>query len=140
MNSFQQPIDAEPGGGQWHKFEDPGTGSIASKTSGWTADSFSGGFEVDFSSVKREGMRAVRCRIFKAGISGFGAWARASGDANISNTPVASFENSQQIIADAGVEVNKVVALWLSSDYKVQFAVQHVDMDLYVAYPKEYML
>ncbi len=145
-NSWQTPIDAEPGGGQWHKFEDPGTGWFASKTAGWTADQFTpGGFEVDFGSIKREGMKAVRVLvvIFSPASAFSVLFYRPSGDLDISNTPAASSEYSHAI---ARAEVNgltnyRQVVMWLSSDYKIQLAVSaDTGADVFVAYPIEYML
>ena len=138
-NSWQQPIDAEPGGGQWHKFEDPGTGGFASKTDVWTMDSFSAGLEVDFSSVVPVGTRAVRVFVNK-GIIGAAVWYRKSGDSNVSNTPGASVENSHLIINSSEVTDGAQVILWLSSDYKVQFTVSAATVDLSIYYPVEYLL
>ena len=61
-NSFQTPRSEEPGGGQWHKIKNPGTGWFANKTAGWTADRLStatGGLAVDFSPLVPVGTRAV---------------------------------------------------------------------------------
>ena len=138
-NSWQQPIDAEPGGGQWHKFEDPGTGWFATKVAGWTADQFTpGGLEVDFGPVKREGMRAVRVFIVIESAVEVALW-RKSGDTNISNTPFASSEFSHELLWQGGSDRGQCV-IWLSSDYKAQFAVTGVNADLYIAHPVEYLL
>ncbi len=124
----------------WHKFANPATGWKASKTAGWTADSFSGGLEVTFSEVPA-GTKAVRCVITcAAGTTINALWARKSGDTNISNTPNASNEHSHQILYNTTSSIWEQVVLWLSSDYKVQFAVFEVANDVYVAYPLEYLL
>ncbi len=142
MNSDQTPFPAEPGGGQWHKYEDPSTGLFASKTAGWTADSFSSGFEVDFSSLKREGMRAVRVFGYCVHATAVGGWFyRKGGDTNISNTPIAAGERSHELgVANAGGITSGLFEIWLSSDYKAQFAVAHVNYDIYIAPPIEYLL
>ena len=136
-NSWQQPVASEPSGGTWHKITDPPTGTFASKTAGWTADNFSGGlFEVDFSSLVPSGTRAVRASMFMQTTSA-NAYYRKSGDTNISNTPNASSEWSHRISNREGVFI---AVLWLSADYKVQFAVADVSQDLYVLHPIEYMI
>jgi len=119
----------------WHKFEDPATGWLASKTSGWTADSFSGGLEVDFSAIVPVGTKAVRV-VFYQTISLSSTYWRKSGDTNISNTPNATGEFSHY------VNVNDYlgqIGVWLSSDYKVQFAAADVSVDLYISYPVEWL-
>ena len=136
MNSDQTPFPAEPGGGQWHKFENPGTGTFASKTSGWTSDSFSGGLEVDFSSVVPVGTKTVRVQVVQATIQS-AVYYRKSGDTNISNTPHASQEISHRILLD---DVSVIAELWLSTAYKVQIAVRLNTVDISIAYPVEYLL
>lgn len=120
----------------WKKFEDPSTGWLASKTTGWTADSFSGGLEVDFSSVVPAGTKAVRVQITQISTRDNVYW-RKSGDTNISNTPDASTEYSH--LLHGSLDYRMVCTLWLSSDYKVQFAVDNINTDLYIAYPVEYL-
>ena len=70
-----------------------------------------------------------------------GAWYyRKSGDTNISNTPDASGEVSHALGASVGGgRSGGQYVIWLSTDYKAQFAVPHVDYDLYIAYPIEYL-
>jgi len=121
----------------WHKITNPGTGWFASKTSGWTADSFSGGLEVDFSSVVPAGTKAVRCHVALGGTFSVVNY-RPKDDSNISNTPYASSEWSSWIMSSYDGSVQAV--LWLSADYKVEFTVHNTATDLYVAYPIEYML
>ena len=138
-NSWQQPVDAEPGGGQWHKFEDPSTGWFASKVAGWTADQFTpGGLEVDFSLVAPKGTRATRVVIYQATALS-DVYYRKSGDTNVSNTPGAASEYSHRILAVN--DANMIIAvIWLSADYKAQLTVSNVNTDLYIAFPIEYML
>jgi len=120
----------------WHKITDPSTGWLASKTSGWTADSFSGGLEVDFSSVVPAGTKAVRCFVNRVTGNGTLYW-RKSDDSNILNTPNASTEYSHRFLRQG--DYDAVVVLWLSSDYKVQIATTDTGDDLYIAYPVEYL-
>lgn len=128
------------GGPTWKKFSDPSTGWLASKTSGWTADSFSGGLEVDFSSVVPAGTKAVRVPILTDSVNTAFYW-RKSGDSNISNTPNASNEYSHRSDYGSGTYFEgKQHVIWLSSTYKAQFAVANASLDLYVAYPVEYLL
>ena len=79
------------------KITDPSTGWKASQTSGWTADSFSGGLTVTF-DVPR-GTKRVACVVRIATTASLCYW-RENGDTNISNTPNASNEHSH-IIGDA---------------------------------------
>jgi hypothetical protein len=133
-----QVVAGEPSGGTWHPVLNPGTGWFASKTSGWTADSFSDGLSVDFSSVVPAGTKAVRVYAFLSGTGG-GLYYRKNGDTNISNTPIASGENSHGLFwlpANCG----SLVAVWLSTSYVAQFAIYDVNIDLYISYPVEYML
>jgi len=119
---------------QWQKIEDPPTGYIAEKTSGWTADQFTpGGLEVDFSAVVPVGTKAVRVVIYQATPSA--VWYRKSGDASISNTPGASSELSHYLMSNA--EYAGQFVIWLSSDYKAQFAVWLITQDLHITYPIE---
>ena len=133
-------------GPTWHKVSDPAVDWLGSKTAGWTADSFTSGWEVDFSAVVPAGTKAVRLftLLYDAG-GGLGRiWWRKSGDTNISNTPGAGQEWSHQLfylIGDAGPNyLSEQVVLWLSADYKVQIAVEATDFDVYLAYPIEYLL
>jgi len=119
----------------WYKVPDPSTGWFASKTSGWTRDSFSGGFTVDFSTVVPAGTKAVRVVIQNAADVG-GIWARKYNDGNISNNPSSSNEKSHLVWYNATVGLD-VAVLWLSWNYKVQFAVDDVDQQLHIAYPIE---
>lgn len=131
----------------WLKVADPATGWLASKTSPWTADRFcSPGegdtpvFQVDFSSVVPADTRIARAACYKAGIVGYAVWCRKAGDTNISNTPNASAEHSHLITYENHLDIHGHYILWLSADYKVQFAVQHASVDFYVAYPESYVL
>ena len=124
--------------GGWHKIANPPTGWLASKIAGWTADQFTpGGLEVDFSAQVPADTLAVRVVLMQVTTLSW-IYYRKSGDANISNTPNASGEVSHLLLA-----LNEGVAqavIWLSTDYKAQFAVTDVLTDLYVAYPIEYYI
>jgi len=128
---------SELGGSSWTKIEDPDTGWLSSKTAGWTADSFSGGLEVDFSDVVPAGTKAVRVAIALKTLNGR-VWYRKAGDTNISNTPGASEEHSHMALEAASGRTRQVV-IWLSSGYKAQFTVASTSQDLYIAYPIEYL-
>jgi microcystin-dependent protein len=131
------PVAGEESGGTWHKIADPPTGWISEKTSGWTSDSFSGGLEVDFSSVVPIGTKAVRVLVNQVGTKS-SVYYRKSGDSNISNTPGTSEEWSHFVLGSIDSRVQAVI--WLSSDYKAQFAVASTATDLQIAYPIEYMI
>jgi hypothetical protein len=142
MNSWQQPIEDEPGGATWHKVANPGTGWFASKTSSWVADRFSDTptdcLTVDFSSVVPAGTRAVKVALLNLNAGNYAYW-RPGGDANVSNTPNASQEYAFRlplwVLSDSAV-----VELWLSATYTVDIAVLDTNQDIYVAYPVEYLL
>ena len=141
-NTIENRDDIAALGGTWHKIADPPTGNLASKTSGWTADSFSGGLEVDFSDAISStgvpvGSKAVRVSIRQSATKG-AIFYRISGDANISNTPGASSEFSHRLMG-ADDEIIQAVC-WLSGDYKVQFSVSSTATDLDIHYPIEYMI
>lgn len=122
----------------WNKIADPPTGWLATQVAGWTADQFTpGGMEVDFSALVPAGTKAVRVMVSKFASIGV-VYYRKSGDTNISNTPHASLEYSHRILMTA--DYANLVELWLSSDYKVQFAVTSINIDLYIPYPSEYMV
>ena len=121
----------------WHKFDDPPTGVKASKTAGWTADSFSGGLEVTFTECPA-GTKAVLCAVTQAGTLST-IYIRASGDTNISNTPNANTEyHCRPGLSSATNYILTVI--WLSGTLKAQFAVTNVNTDLYVVYPQGYLL
>lgn len=123
-----------------HNVIDPGTGWFASKTTGWTADDFDNGFEVDFSDNVPIGTLAIYCLIYKTGVTGYTIYWRKSGDSNISNNPATDEEHSH--VAQSSEDTSAYVAVWfwLSPNRKVQFAVQHQDVDLYIAYPTAYVI
>ncbi|KKL88474.1 hypothetical protein LCGC14_1924310, partial [marine sediment metagenome] len=123
-------------GGTWHKVDNPATDWKAQKTSGWTADSFASGLTVTFSEVPT-GTKAIRLFIWQTASAGAVYW-RKNGDANISNTPEASAERSNEIIYLLNQGNQSVI--WLSSDYKAQFAVQNTGIDLQISYPTEYLI
>jgi hypothetical protein len=118
----------------WHLIADPGTDWFASKTSGWTGDSFSGGLEIDFSAVVPAGTKAVEVVFYQSTSGGITYW-RKSGDANISNTPHASNEKSHIIARSESTAYYAKAILWLSDDYKVQIAVQDAGQDVYFSSP-----
>jgi len=125
--------------GEWKPVENPGTGWLASKTAGWTADRLStatGGMAVDFSSVVPAGTRAVKVVVLQATPSS--VWSRAAGDTEISNTPSASSEWSAYIMSSS--ENLKVSDLALSTDYRAEIAVSNTATDISVAYPRWYSL
>ena len=120
----------------WHKIDDPATGWLASKVAGWTADQFTpGGLAVDFSAQVPVGTLAVRVILMQTTTPSW-VYYRKSGDANISNTPNASGEVSHLLLSPNEGVAQTVI--WLSTDYKAQFAVTDVLTDLYIAYPIEY--
>ncbi len=124
----------------WHTVADPDTGWIATKTTGWSADSFSGGLEVDFSAVVPAGTKAVRVVVHTIeGTNVPQTFWRKSGDTNISNTPHASNERSHAIIyTNIAGTYQMPIVLWLSDDYKVQIAARYTTTDVSVSYPSEY--
>jgi len=133
------PVSGEPSGGTWHKVSDPGLWWLASKQSGWTPDSFSGGLTVDFSAVVPAGTKAVRVAIWNGGAPSEIYW-RKGNDGNISNTPGASGEFSHFIMS--ANENATVGEIWLSASYTADFAATEAagETDLYLTYPVEYMI
>ena len=73
----------------WQKVDNPTTGWLAQKAIGWTADSFSAGWTVDFSAAVPVGTRAVLAVVYLETAAG-NVYTRPGSDANISNTPNAS--------------------------------------------------
>ena len=126
----------------WHKISDPTTGWKATKTTGWTADQFTpGGLEVTFSTLPIGSLAADIMMDFLDTIQyGIAAW-RKSGDANISNTPVASTESSHQVlyIEAANGHLRDQIIVWLSSGLKTEFATRFNTGDLNVSYPISYL-
>jgi len=122
-------VQTRGGGRTWQKVDDPSTATIASKTSGWSADSFSGGLSVDVSSYVPVGTVAVIIAIIQAGTKE-DVYIRPDGDTNISNTPAAGAENHARIMRVEDEQYNGFV--WLSADYKFQIAVTNVNTDIYV--------
>ncbi len=120
----------------WHKFVNPGTGSLVSKAAGWTGDQFTpGGLEVTFASAPI-GSIGVRCSIIIGGTKSR-TFYRKKNDSNISNTPNGSDELSH-IIIDATDNSSQVV-LWMDEDKKIQIAVVNTATDIFVGYPVEYL-
>ena len=119
----------------WHKFVDPATGFTITKTSGWSADSFTGGLEATF-SVSPIGSLAVWIVAAQASTLN-NVWWRKSGDSNISNTPSTTLETSHQIFTGTYDFANVIV--WMSTDLKTQFAVGNTGVDLSIAAPMQYL-
>jgi len=118
----------------WHKFDDPATGTKASKL--WAAnwDDFSAGLSVTFSEAPI-GSLAVRCSITKDATTI--VYYRKSGDSNISNTPQASQEYSHRI--GSGGTDTKLLVFWLSSGRAVQITISSGAITIYVPYPIGYL-
>jgi hypothetical protein len=129
----------------WRKVTNPGTGWLASKTSWTAADNFDSGWEVNFSGLVPVGTKAVRCFVLIEDTSASTStvfWRKAN-DSNISNTPNASGEVSHRFSHHYDSSHNYYgyqMVLWLSDDYKVDFAVSATSVDLYIAYPMEVLL
>jgi hypothetical protein len=137
LGELAQPRPQEPGS-MWRKITDPPTGWLATKSGAWTADQFDpGGWEVDFSAIVFAGTRAVECLLYQYTTLG-GVYYRKKGDANISNTPAASGEKSHYLLTSANSIVPAVI--WLSADYKAEFAVTNTDTDLAISFPVVYLL
>ncbi len=120
----------------WHKFDNPGTGTKASKTAGWTADQFTpGGLEVTYSEAPI-GSGAVRCVLSQTGTQSRVAY-RKKDDANISNNPISSNELSHLLLDPEDDLIQGV--LWMDENKKVQIAVADVNTDVYIFYPIEYL-
>jgi len=134
----------------WHKIANPGTGWFASKTAGWTADRFTiatGGFLVNFSAQVPTGTKAIRVFTYIINPSDADlhrAWARKASDPNISNTPLASSEDSHHLFYTNTDTANRAMSgqkvIWLSDAGKAEFAVSSANLDIYIAYPLEYLL
>lgn len=113
----------------WHKVTNPSTGWITSKTSGWTADSFSGGLLATFTPTTG----TVAVIVYIEIVTALGdLYTRKYNDTNVSNTPIASQEYSHKLTRDSGGDF---FIIWLSSDYKAEFAVSNVLQDVYISYP-----
>lgn len=119
----------------WRRITSPTAGYIASKTSGWTADRFTsatGGLEVDFSGSVTAGTKAVWVEVVSTTTSGECAVRPAGDDAYCSNTP---FANNEHFAVFTVTIDRKQVLVWLSADYKAEFAVDATGIDIYVSYP-----
>jgi hypothetical protein len=106
----------------WHKVVNPSTDYFYQKTSGWTANAW---VTVDFSSIVTAGTKAIRCFILIFDNSDCETYSRKYGDTNVSSTPSASKEYSHIIIrqtSSVAYVLSAVVDIWLSSDYKADFA------------------
>lgn len=126
----------------WHIVDDPATGSILSKTTAWTADSFPSGEEVTFSNLPIGAIMARGVALIYDASSGGSriAW-RKSGNSNISNTPFASNENSHILIYENSVSIYQQaqVEFGLSYDRKTQFASYNTTTNFYLQYPYVYL-
>lgn len=120
----------------WHKVSDPTVGWKATKVAGWTADQFTpGGLSVTFSTLPigaLAGKMQVRQLTTPSGVF----W-RKNGDANISNTPDATLEYTHQILGS--LDMMDICDIWVDSTKIAEFAITHVDTDLYVSYPMFYL-
>lgn len=118
----------------WHVVDDPATGWFANKTSGWSADSFSGGLEVTFTVPTG----TIGCRINIAQATVLSSVSvRKSGDTNISNTPFADGEKSIWMLHPENSGL--ICTVNLSSDKKIQIAVSNTGTDIYVSYASMYL-
>ncbi len=138
MNSDQVPFVAEPSFGVLHPYEHPVHDWFDTKTSGWVANSFSGGMQLDFSSLKREGMRAVVVYILKAVGAGV-VWAMIDDEKHVDDNPSSGSEHAHRIM-EGPQTLGLQTTLLLSKDYKCKIAVSSVSIDIHVAYPKGYYL
>lgn len=131
----------------WHHVPNPSLNWIASKAAGWTADSFSGGLSIDFAALDpnyQPGARKARLFVYISSGSVASPYARANGDANISNTPNATKEYANQLFSDppangAAINYGHQVVIPLSVAGVAQIAVTDVNNDLFVSYPMEYL-
>lgn len=120
----------------WNRVTNPGVGWLGTQTT-FTADRFStatGGMEVDFSadlptSVKARAVIATVRNLTAAGQ----IFARAKGDPNISNTPVASTEWATMIAELAATE-SKQVVIPLDDNNRAELAVSVATQDLNVSH------
>ena len=122
----------------WHKFTNPSTGWKASKTANWTADAFGDteGLVVTFSECPA-GSKAVRACVYQY-TTPSSVYYRKYGDTEISTDPNNSGEASHLLLSAADSVI--LAELWLSTDYKAEFAVTNTATDLAVASPIEYLL
>lgn len=114
----------------WRRVTNPPTGYMYTKTSGWTADTW---VTVDVSAYVTAGTKAIKVIINVSTTSGK-IFTRPYNDTNISSTPQASSEWSCIVarIADTYQEAT----IDLSSDYKFDIAVENVNSDVNISYPK----
>jgi hypothetical protein len=122
---------------QWQKIDDPPQGYFTQKTASWTADRFSaatGGMEVDLSSVRPAGTIRVICYM-QTGTATAYVYARAKGDTNISNTPVADGELSC-CVGRFPTGAGWPVEIPIDSDGKAEIAVSDINIDVYLSPPR----
>ena len=133
---------------RWYSVADPITNWAFTKSSGWTADSFSGGLTCNFTGKVTPGTKAIKCTVMMIPKSGgkyttFLFW-RKNGDPAISNTPYASkefanmvgnaFNESAYQYWENEVWIHRV-EIWLDDNYTAQFAVTQPYVTLYVSNP-----
>ncbi len=124
----------------WHYIDDPPTGSIVKKIDGWTADSFSGGLLITYTTIPIGTVAVNQMVAYQYASSGGLLYWRKNGDANISNTPIASEEDSHSIRATVTSLFGRSLAIvWVSSDLKVQFAVRYTTGTVWIFYPAGYL-
>lgn len=115
---------------------DPGTGDLAAKESGWTADSFSGGLDIDCSGEVPSNTKMVLIGISQGGTAS-NIYVRANGDTAISNAPNTANEYSCRIMRST----DNAWLGWVPVAAGIfQAAVTNTATDLYVSYPRGYMV
>ena len=121
---------------QWHQIAAPTAAWLASKTTWATADSFTAGLEVDFSSYVPAGTTMIMCVVKLLTANGIVCVRPADDDTYCKNTPIANGENFSRIQYIAGDTGQVIVPL--NEDLVCQFTVQLVTQDLYVSRPTHY--
>lgn len=114
----------------WIRVTNPPTGWMYTKTSGWTADTW---VTVDISAYVTAGTKSIKI-VVNVSTTSSKIYTRPYNDSNISSTPNASQEYSQLIARFADNYQEAVIDL--SSDYKFDIAVENVNSDVYISYPR----
>ncbi len=125
----------------WHTISNPEIGPLGTKFTGtWSADSFSGGLLITLTTLPI-GTLAIRFPgMFRDTTGGTLFW-RKNGDANISNTPYAATDHSHRLLYTGSTNFyfSFQDVVWLSFDFKVQFASRFTTGDLYIYHPCGYL-